>query len=47
MAQDRGGNLEIQNGDIKLQDPDCYHTNMSYGDNKHAGKHDDALSPAG
>ena len=44
MAQDSGSHFEIQNGDIKLQDPDCYHTNMLYGDNKLAEKHDDALS---
>ena len=45
MAQDRGGHFEIQNGSIKLQDPDCYHTNMLHRDNKLAEKHDDALSP--
>ena len=44
MAQDRVGHFEIQNGGIKLHDPDCYHTNMMYGDNKLAEKHDDALS---
>ena len=43
MAQDSGSHFEIQNGGIKLQDPDCYHTNMLYGDNKLAEKHDDAL----
>ena len=45
MAQDRGVHFEIKNGGIKLQDPDCYHTNMLYRDNKLAEKHDDALSP--
>ena len=45
MAQDRGGHFKIQHGGIKLQDPDCYHTNMLYRDNKLAEKHDDALSP--
>ena len=44
MAQDSGIHFEIQNGGNKLQYPDCYHTNMLYGDNKLAEKHDDALS---
>ena len=34
MAEDRGGHFEIQNESIKLQDTDCYHTNMLYRDNK-------------
>ena len=45
MAQDGGCHFEIPNGGIKLQDPDCYHTNMLYGDNKLVEKRDDALSP--
>ena len=45
MAHDSGSHFKIQNEGIKLQDPDCYHTNMLYGDNKRAEKLDDALSP--
>ena len=28
ILKDRGGHFEIQNGGIKLHDPDCYHINM-------------------
>ena len=48
MAQDSGSHFEFKNGGVKLQDPDCYHrgpTDMLYGDNQLAGKHDDPLSP--
>ena len=46
MAQDSGGHFESQNGGIKLQDPDCYHTNVLYGDNKLAEKHYSAVKTA-
>ena len=48
MAQDSGGHFEFKNGGITLQDPDCYHrgpTQMLYGDNQLAEKHDDPLCP--
>ena len=32
---------------IKLQDPDCYHTNMLYGDNKPAEQNYDVYPPTG
>ena len=41
MTQDCGAHLKIRN------DPDCYHTNMLYGDNKLAEKHDDAFPSPG
>ena len=44
ILKDSGGHFEIQNGGIKLHDPDCYHINMLYGDNKLAEKHGEALS---
>ena len=28
ILKDYGGHFEIQNGGIKLHDPDCYHINM-------------------
>ena len=31
ILKDRGGHFEIQNGGIKLHDPDCYHINMLQG----------------
>ena len=43
MAQDSGCHIEIQNGGIKLRDPDCYHTNM--GIISLLKKHCDALPP--
>ena len=46
MAQDSGGHFEIQNSGIKLQVPDCYHTNVSYGDNKLAEKNMMTLCPS-
>ena len=34
IMKDHGGHFEIQNGDTKLHDPDCYHTYMLFGNNK-------------
>ena len=39
----RGGHFEIQNGDTKLQDHDCYHMKMIYGDTKLTKKHNNPL----
>ena len=45
VLKDRGGHFEIQNGGIKLHDPDRYHINMFLGDNTLVEKHGEALSP--
>ena len=41
----RGGHFEIQNGSTKLQDHDCYHMKMIYGDTKLTKKHNNPLPP--
>ena len=40
-----GGHFEIQNGGTKLQDHDCYHMKMIYGDTKLTKKHNNPLPP--
>ena len=44
ILKDHGGHSEIQNGGIKLHDPDCYHISILYGDNNLVEKHGEALS---